>query len=67
MSLNACKQGSDAYRLLPRCKSNDQNHGLSMIFMKSLLFHLCFVDELNVLETIFLRFNLLVNRGLIVS
>ena len=67
MSLNACKQGSDAYRLLPRCKSNDQNHGLSTTFKRSLHFHWFFTDELNFLETIFVRFNLLVNRSLVVS
>ena len=50
-----------------RCQSNDKNHGLSIIFKKSLHFYLCFTDDLNILEIIFLRFNLLVSIGFIVS
>ena len=47
----------------------DSNLGVRAVIrtMVYLYFHLCFTNELNVLETIFLCFSLLVNRGLIVS
>ena len=53
--------------IINSCMINDQNYGPSIILKKSQHFHLYITDNLNVLETIFLRINLLVNRGFIVS